>query len=65
MSASGGALAHAAWKPKVKPWLIAFVVSLAPTTRCAISCQACRIITSEDFATISVQTLAVLSHGSF
>ena len=29
MSANSGALAHAAWKPKANPWLIAFVVSLA------------------------------------
>jgi DHA2 family multidrug resistance protein len=29
VSADAGALAHAAWKPKVNPWLIAFVVSLA------------------------------------
>ena len=29
MSANVGALAQAAWKPRVNPWLIAFVVSLA------------------------------------
>ncbi|HTA46974.1 MAG TPA: DHA2 family efflux MFS transporter permease subunit [Bryobacteraceae bacterium] len=29
MSANAGTLAHTAWKPKVNPWLIAFVVSLA------------------------------------
>ncbi len=29
MSANAGTLAHAAWKPRVNPWLIAFVVSLA------------------------------------
>jgi len=29
VSANAGSLAHAAWKPRVNPWLIAFVVSLA------------------------------------
>jgi DHA2 family multidrug resistance protein len=29
VSANAGALAHAVWKPRVNPWLIAFVVSLA------------------------------------
>jgi MFS transporter, DHA2 family, multidrug resistance protein len=29
LSANAGAPAHAAWKPRVNPWLIAFVVSLA------------------------------------
>jgi DHA2 family multidrug resistance protein len=29
VSANAGTLAHAAWKPRVNPWLIAFVVSLA------------------------------------
>ena len=29
MSANAGALAHGAWEPRVNPWLIAFVVSLA------------------------------------
>jgi DHA2 family multidrug resistance protein len=29
LSANAGALAHGAWEPRVNPWLIAFVVSLA------------------------------------